>query len=308
LHDKNCRNSLRYVHDVAADERDADHESPAGDLGEAPDGVANRNVEAVLSERAVEGVEEALVGFGLLVGLVKVDSSDLRGGDGGAVEREDADGGSRSALVGERLGKLNVKNTGRADTPGAAEDTVPLAVQVGKVGRVGSGGQKSDTAIEGLLRALAQAEACSVAAGHEDHPVLTAGAGWGGAGLNEVLVVGKSQGRHLNVGNLCGGGIDRVGYRRGRGGDGRGGSLRSLCKPALDLADNIVEKRNLLRDGERRQGEKHGRGAHIVLCVWWSARMCRRDCGGGDELMPGGTTGARAQMTQSLKELYCRSV
>lgn len=122
-------------------------------------------------------------------------------------------------------------------------------------------------------------------------------------------MVGKSQGRHLDVGNLSSGGLDRVGYRRGRGGNGRGGSLRSLCEPALDLADDIVEKRNLLRDGERRQGEKHGRGAHIVLlCVLWSARMCRRDCGGGGELMPGGTTGAKAQMTQSLKELYRWSV
>jgi hypothetical protein len=112
-------------------------------------------------------------------------------------------------------------------------------------------------------------------------------------------VVGKSQGGHLDVGNLCGGGIDGVGYRRGRGGDGRGGSLGSLCEPALDLADDVVKDGNLLRDGERRQGEKHGRGAHVVLCVSWSARMCRRDC---DELLDGGRTpGARVQMTQSFE-------
>lgn len=177
MHDITRKYPLRYVHDVAADERDADHESPAGDLGEAPDGVAYRNVEAVLSERAIEGVEEALVGFGLLVGLVEVDSGNLGGRDGSAVERQNADSGSRSALVGERLGELNVQNARRANTPGAAEDTVLLAVQVGKVGRVGGGGEQSDTAIEGLLRALAQAEACSVAASHEDHPILTARAG-----------------------------------------------------------------------------------------------------------------------------------
>lgn len=213
MNDKTCKHALEHLHDVAADERDADHESPAGNLGEAPDSVANGNVKAVLGERAVEGVEEALVRSGLLVGLLKVNSGDLGGGDGSAVEREDANSGSRSALVSERLGKLDVQHTRRADAPGVAENAVLVAVQVCEVGRVGSGGQESDTAIEGLLRALAQAEACCIAASNEDHPVLTAGAGRCGAGLNEILVVGKSQGRHLNVGNLCSGGIDRVGYR-----------------------------------------------------------------------------------------------
>lgn len=97
-----------YVHNVTADERDTDHESPAGNLGEAPDSVADGNVEAVLSERAVERVEEALVRRGLLVGLLEVDGGDLRRGDGGAVERDGAHSGGREALVGERLRKLNV--------------------------------------------------------------------------------------------------------------------------------------------------------------------------------------------------------
>ena len=71
-------------------------------------------------------------------------------------------------------------------------------------------------------------------------------------------MVGESQGRYLDVGNLCGGGIDRVGYRRRRGGDGRRSSFGSLCEPALDLTNNVIEHRNLLRDRERRQGEEHG--------------------------------------------------
>lgn len=78
--------TTKYVHDVTADEGDTDHESPAGNLGEAPDSIADGDVEAVLSERAVEGVEEALVRCGLLVGLLEVDGGDLRSGDGGAVE------------------------------------------------------------------------------------------------------------------------------------------------------------------------------------------------------------------------------
>jgi len=122
-------------------------------------------------------VEEALVRCGLLVGLLKMDSGDLGSADGSAVERDNTDSGCWGALVGEWLGELHVQNTRRADTPGVAQDTVLVAVQVGKVGRVGSGGQESYTAIEGLFRALAQAEACCITASDEDHPFLDAGAG-----------------------------------------------------------------------------------------------------------------------------------
>jgi len=100
-------------------------------------------------------VEEALVGCGLLVCLLKVNSGDLGGADGGAVERDGANSGSGGALVGERLGELDVQDTRRADTPGVAEDTILVAVQVGEVRRVGGGGEESHAAVEGLLRTLA---------------------------------------------------------------------------------------------------------------------------------------------------------
>lgn len=211
-----------YIHELPAEEGDTDHEGPAGNLGESPDGPAERDVKTVLSERAVERVEEALVGCGLLVRLFNVDGGDLRSGDGGAVDVDGADGRGGSSLVGEWLRELHVEDLGRADTPGVAEDTVLVAVQVGEVGRVGSGGEEGDTAVEGRLRLFAHAEASGIAASHVDHPFLNTRAGSGRAGLDELLVVGKGQLRHLDVGDLCGGGIDGVWYRLDRGCGGNG--------------------------------------------------------------------------------------
>jgi len=210
-------------------------------------------------------VENALVRRGLLVRLLKVDGGDLGGGDRGAVDIDGADGRGGRALVEKRLGKLQVEDTGRADGPGVAEDTVLVAVQVCEVGRVRGGREEGDTAIEGLLGLLASSKAGGIAAGDKDHPLLDARAGSRGAGLDELLVVGEGQLRHLDIGDLCGGGVDRVGdgFDRGRGGDGGGGGLRSLCEEALDLANDILEERNLLRGTESRQGEKYGRSAHV---------------------------------------------
>lgn len=210
-----------------------------------------------------------------------------------------------------------MQDTRRADTPGVAEDRVLLAVQVGEVGRVRSGGKEGDTAIEGFLSGLAQAKACCVGACDEDHPLLDTRRRGRGARLNELLVVGKRQMRHLHVGDLRSGGIDWVGNRldRRRGGDGRGGGLGSLSEPALDLAEHVVDERDLLRGRESRQGDEHGGCAHGCGVVYMCGGMCRRDCGGGgvDGLLTGGTTGARVEMTAPcskawVKELYYRSV
>ena len=157
-----------------------------------------------------------------------------------------------------------MEDTRRADGPGVAEDAVLVAVQVGEVRRVRGGGEEGYTAVEGLLGLGAGAKAGAVAAGDEDHPLLDAGAGSRGAGLDQLLVVGEGELRHLDVGDLCGGGVDRVGdgAERGRGGDGGGGGLGSLCEEALDLANDVLKERNLLRGAESRQGEKDGGGAH----------------------------------------------
>ena len=207
----NQSHSREHLHDVPADKADTDHESPARDLGEAPNSVTDGDVQAVLGERAVEGVEDALVGLGLLVRLLKVDGGDLGGGDCGAVDVDGADGRGGRALVEKRLGKLQVEDTGRADGPGVAEDTVLVAVQVCEVGRVRGGREEGDTAIEGLLGLLASSKAGGIAAGDKDHPLLDAGAGGRGAGLDELLVVGEGELLDLDVGDLCGGGVDRVG-------------------------------------------------------------------------------------------------
>jgi hypothetical protein len=95
-------------------------------------------------------------------------------------------------------------------------------------------------------------------------------------------VVGEGELLHLDIGDLCGGGVDRVGdgLERGRGGDGGRGGLGRLCEEALDLANDILKERNLLRGAESRQGEKDGGGAHVlgecVGCVGWDEEQrCR---------------------------------
>lgn len=226
-------------------------------------------------------MEDALVRCGLLVRLLKVDGCDLGGSDRGAVDVDGTDGRGGCALVEERLGKLHVEDTRRADGPGVAEDTIQVAVQVCEVGRVGRGREEGHAAVEGLLSALAGTEAGGIAAGNIDHPFLNAGAGSRGAWLDKVLVVGEGQLRDLDVGDLCGGGVDRVGdgLDRGRGGDGGRGGLGSLCEEALDLANNILEEGDLLRGAKGRQGEEDGRGAHIggeYACMCMSSGQCRR--------------------------------
>jgi hypothetical protein len=177
-----------------------------------------------------------------------------------------------------------VEDTGRADGPGVAEDTIHVAVQVCEVGRVGSGREEGHAAVEGLLGLGAGTEAGAIAAGDKDHPLLNARAGSRGAGLDKLLVVGEGQLLDLDVGDLCSGGVDRVGDRleRGRGGDGGGGGLGSLCEEALDLANDVLEKRNLLRGAESRQGEKDGGSAHVggecaCLSCWKKRAMSIED-------------------------------
>jgi len=210
-------------------------------------------------------VEDALVRLGLLVRLLKVDSCDLGGGDRGTVDVDGTDSRGWCALVEQRLGQLHVEDARRADGPGVAKNTVLVAVQVCEVGRVGSGREEGDAAVEGLLGLGAGTEAGGIAAGDKDHPLLNTRASSRGAGLDKLLVVGEGELRDLDIGDLCSGSVDRVGDRleRGRGGDGGGGGLGSLCEEALDLADNVLKERNLLRGAESRQGEKDGGGAHI---------------------------------------------
>lgn len=58
------------AHEGTAEETDTNHEQPAGDSAETPDDVAKGNVELVLGEQTVNGVEDTLVRRDLLVGLL----------------------------------------------------------------------------------------------------------------------------------------------------------------------------------------------------------------------------------------------
>lgn len=58
----------------------------------------------------------------------------------GAVQWQEANGGSRGGLVSQRLGNLEVIEGWRADRPRVAEKLLLITVDDGKVGRVWLGG------------------------------------------------------------------------------------------------------------------------------------------------------------------------
>jgi len=122
------------LHHGTAEETDTNHEQPAGNSTKTPDDVAKRDVELVLSEPAVNGVERTLVDRSLLVSLLGVDLVDGLGGDGGGVQVDSAER-SRSTLLagGLLLGDLVVLHGGSAGGPSGAKDLVGFAVQVSKV-------------------------------------------------------------------------------------------------------------------------------------------------------------------------------
>jgi len=160
-------------------------------------------------------VEEALVGSALLEeGLLGSDGNKVLGGNGGAVQGEEVDGSGRGGLVGKRLGKLNVDDTGSTGTPSVAQLRLLLTVQTGELRSAGDGGEERNSLDPLFVGAVAHAEASTVAASGVDHPILNTGAGGSGARLHDLEVVLLGQVGDGELLNLAGGGIGGVGDTR----------------------------------------------------------------------------------------------
>jgi hypothetical protein len=123
-------------HERPAEERDDNHGHPRRHLGEAPCSISVGDGQAVLLERTVEGVKDALIRFNLLDLVVDDKLLERLGGGSRLVQRLVANGGDGRRLVSHGLGDLEVVQRRRADGPRVAEDVLGFAVEVGELGRI----------------------------------------------------------------------------------------------------------------------------------------------------------------------------
>ena len=82
-------------------------------------------------------MKDALVRLSLFNLVVKDERLERLHGCRGPVQRLVANRRGGGRLVRQRLGDLEVVKRGRADGPGVAEDRFSLAVEIGKLGRIG---------------------------------------------------------------------------------------------------------------------------------------------------------------------------
>ena len=132
------------LHEGPAHERDNNHRQPGWHLGESPEEVSERDSQAVLLKGSIERVPVALVRRSLLVLVVDEEGLEGLGRGRSAVQGKEADGSSRSGLVGQGLGDLEVVQRRRADGPRVAEDLFLVAIDHGELGRVWLGSQKRE--------------------------------------------------------------------------------------------------------------------------------------------------------------------
>lgn len=123
----------RNLHEGPAEHGDGNHGQPARHLGETPDNVGDGDGKAVLLERAIEGVENALVRLGVLVSLLDVNLGDVGSGGVDPVQVDEADSRSGLGLIGKRSRDKHVKDRGRTSGPTVAEDGLSLAVDLTEV-------------------------------------------------------------------------------------------------------------------------------------------------------------------------------
>lgn len=122
-------------HNCPAEETDTDHKEPAGDHAEAKENVTQSNVESVLGEPAIGGVEGTVILADFLVGLLRVDLVDGLRSDSGGVQKDDVQRSGGARLIRLRLGNLEVPNGGGTSRPNGAQNLVLLTVQVTELGR-----------------------------------------------------------------------------------------------------------------------------------------------------------------------------
>lgn len=156
LRQRNRSKERRYLHNGTAEETDRNHEGPAGDGADRPDEVAKGNVQLVLGEPAVGGVQSALVGLDLLEVLLGVNLVQLLGGNGGGVHVNDVERSGETLLtLGLSLWHLEVEDGGSASGPGRAKDALFLTVQQTKVRGGWVGREEEDGFLEIRNRGLA---------------------------------------------------------------------------------------------------------------------------------------------------------
>lgn len=122
------------LHDGSADERNANHEGPARNSGENPKEVSNRLGDAILGQRAIEWVEGTLIRSSLLPRLSEMNLSEGLDVGGRDIHWEDPDIDRR------RLGGcVEYPEAWGTGSPAVTEYRLVVAVQVGKVWRIGIG-------------------------------------------------------------------------------------------------------------------------------------------------------------------------
>lgn len=124
------------LHDRSAEEGNQNHWQPRRHLGEAPGDIAVRDSQVVLPERAIEGVEETLIGLDLLNLVVHNQVLEGLGSCRGTVQGLVADSRNGRRLISKGLGDLEVVERGCANRPSVAKDILDFAVKVSKLGRI----------------------------------------------------------------------------------------------------------------------------------------------------------------------------
>ena len=245
---------VQHSHDRPAHETDKDHERPARQQSKPPQDVPHRDIDPKLRERPVERMEQALVRWGLLVRLLRMDLHDLLGRHCRRVQRHRVDRRRRLALIRGRDRQPHVVDRRRARQPRRAQDGLGLAIDVAQVRRGRVGGEDGGGFVPRALDVTALAEAGLVATGDQDHPVLRAGGGGrGGAGLEDGFPVVVGERDDVLGGNGGGAGGDGGGERGGEVGLG-------FFEVGLEVHAEEAHGFLVLRESEGRGKEEEGGG------------------------------------------------
>lgn len=139
-----------YLHHASAEERNDEHEEPAGDERESPGEVAKGNSETQLGTLAVVGVEPGLVDG--QAGVVALESQEVLGGGGGQVDPLFVNVDLRG-----RGEHIEDPKAARAGGPAVAENGLVIAVEQAYVRRIRERSQLSGRLVESSLELVAVA-------------------------------------------------------------------------------------------------------------------------------------------------------
>lgn len=266
------------LHVRPAEERDKQHHGPRGDRVEAPQDVSNGDRKVVISDDAVEGVEE--VGLDVAEGLVH----------GLSLEVQDCLRRDRRQVHGlpvhlnrRRLGRNleDIEGT-RAGRPAVAKNRLRVAIEAREVRAVGDRRKLDGRLVESLVERFAAAypeasvsvcsqrkqgqigayltHACLVLTRHQHQPLLRT---CSNGGVERVHVVVQCE-----VDDRLGGNLD-LGLDGGR--DGLSDLLTHAGERAAKVADEVLELglvllKRALSSGRKKRQREHG-GCRETHCV-----------------------------------------